>query len=229
MLKKMVILTLTFFTYSLQGWINIETLQGLTGMKREILTNAMRKLDNIEKEAESGWKSYYHIFPNIINTFDLKKGCEIGVSTGGHSYEILKITKVEKLYSIDPHCRNATLNLGDHYLYDILHYRVKYRLSQFGERSELIRAYSSNVVNRFKNNELDFVFVDGSHEYKDVKQDLNLYFEKIRPGGIMGGDDYNTGFPGVPRAVNEFFGQKNIQINIDPEQPRIWWVQKPTK
>jgi len=86
---------------------------------------------------------------------------------------------------------------------------------------------SADVAHLFKNGDLDFVFVDGSHEYQYVKQDLEMYYDKIRSGGIMAGDDYNTGFSGVPRAVNEFFTAKGIQLNIDAEQPRFWWVQKP--
>ena len=43
----------------------------------------------------------------------------------------------------------------------------------------------------------------------------------------MAGDDYNTGFMGVPRAVNEFFNDKGVEIHLDVDQPRIWWVQKP--
>lgn len=221
-------ISLCFQTLSL-NYIDTETLHSLTNVNKETIVQTMKLLEKIEKEAEASWSAYYHIFPNIINKFNLKKGCEIGVSTGGHSYKILETTNVEKLYSIDPYIPNSTLNLwvnGDYY-YDILYYRVKYRLGKFGTRSELIRAFSTEVINLFKDNDLDFVFVDGSHEYKDVKNDLILYYEKIRPGGFMAGDDYNTGFSGVPQAVNEFFNSKNIKINIDQEQSRIWWVQKP--
>jgi len=211
------------------SWVDIETLHKLTNVDRNEIQRVMNRLDSIENEAESSWKHYYHVFPNLIRKFNLKKGCEIGVSTGGHSHKILETTHVEKLYSIDPYTPNTTLNLWveGNYYYDIMFLRVKHRLGQYGDRSEMIRAYSSDVADRFKDNELDFVFVDGSHEYQYVKEDLELYYKKIRSGGIMAGDDYNTGFPGVARAVNEFFAAQGLKVTIDAEQPRIWWIQKP--
>lgn len=226
--KKLAVFLTLLCNISLFGWIDIESLHKLTGINKESLLHAMQMLDGIEKEAETSWNSYYHVFPNLIKIFNLKKGIEIGVSTGGHSHAILKNTSVEKLYSIDPYTINTTLNLHNNaYFYDVLFYRVKYRLGQYGERSELIRSYSADAIHLFKNNDLDFVFVDGSHEYKFVKQDLVLYYEKIKPGGIMAGDDYTTGFDGVPRAVNEFCKEKNLVFNLDKEQSRIWWFQKP--
>lgn len=218
----------TLFGSSLNGWVDIDTLHKITKINKDEISRVMNLLEGIEKDAESSWISYYHVFPNLIKKFNLRKGVEIGVSTGGHSHKILESTTVEKLFSIDPYTPNATLNLwvDAHYYYDILYYRVKYRLNHFGSRSELIRAYSSEVVNLFEDNELDFVFIDGSHEYEDVKKDLTLYYDKIRPGGILAGDDYNTGFPGVPLAVNEFCKLKNLEIHINSDQPRIWWVQK---
>lgn len=226
--KKLAVVLTLFCNISLFGWIDIDTLHKLTGIKKESLLQAMQILDGIEKEAEASWNSYYNVFPDLIKRFDLKKGVEIGVSTGGHSHAILKNTGVEKLYSIDPYTINTTLNLHKNaYFYDVLFYRVKYRLGQYGERSELIRAYSADAINLFKDNDLDFVFVDGSHEYQFVKQDLVLYYEKIRPGGVMAGDDYTTGFAGVPLAVNEFCKEKGLIFHLDEQQPRIWWLQKP--
>ncbi len=226
--RKLAAVFVFFCNVQLLGWVDIETLHTLTGVNREELVQIMRTFDGIEKEAESSWNGYYHVLPNLIRKFGLKRGIEIGVSTGGHSHALLKNTDIEKLYSIDPYTNNTTFHLsGRDYVYDVMFYRVKYRLGQYGQRSELIRAYSADVINLFKDNDFDFVFVDGSHEYEYVKKDLVLYYEKVRPGGIMAGDDYNTGFMGVPRAVNEFFNDKGVEIHLDVDQPRIWWVQKP--
>jgi len=46
---------------------------------------------------------------------------------------------------------------------------------------------------------LDFLYLDGAHDYKNVKQELLLMFSKVRPGGILAGHDYcNYGEPALP-------------------------------
>ena len=46
------------------------------------------------------------------------------------------------------------------------------------------------------------VFLDGSHEYPDVRDDIRAYARKVIGGGFLAGHDYDfIGFPGVPHAV----------------------------
>ena len=66
--------------------------------------------------------------------------------------------------------------------------------------------YSYNVVNNFKDNDYDFIYIDGSHTYESVKRDLELYLPKLKKGGIIGGHDYSQIWPGVIEAVNEVVG-----------------------
>jgi len=47
--------------------------------------------------------------------------------------------------------------------------------------------------------------VDGGHEYPVVRGDLHDYGPKVRPGGFIFIDDYSDPFPGVRRAVDEYF------------------------
>jgi len=47
----------------------------------------------------------------------------------------------------------------------------------------------------------DMVFIDGSHEYKDVRRDIERWSKFIEPGGLLCGHDF--GEPGVEAAVKE--------------------------
>lgn len=52
------------------------------------------------------------------------------------------------------------------------------------------------------NKPVEFIFIDGSHEYDDVKKDFGLWFPKIAEGGIMAFHD-TLGYEGPRKVVNE--------------------------
>ena len=57
----------------------------------------------------------------------------------------------------------------------------------------------------------DLIFVDGSHEYNDVKKDLNNYCKMLSDDGILVAHDiHSLEFPGVDKAWSEFKRQNNF-------------------
>lgn len=54
------------------------------------------------------------------------------------------------------------------------------------------------------------VYVDASHDYFSVYQDISNWYEKLIPGGIMCGDDWPR--EGVYRAVERFAEENNLQV-----------------
>ena len=57
----------------------------------------------------------------------------------------------------------------------------------------------------------DLIFVDGSHEYNDVKKDLNNYSKMLSDDGILVAHDiHSLEFPGVNKAWSEFKRQNNF-------------------
>ncbi len=61
---------------------------------------------------------------------------------------------------------------------------------------------------QFIANDLAAVFIDGEHDYENCKADIAVWLPKVRSGGLLAGHDFTDGFPGVPRAVREAFGDK---------------------
>jgi predicted O-methyltransferase YrrM len=71
---------------------------------------------------------------------------------------------------------------------------------------------STEAASRFEDSSLDFVFIDACHTYEKVKMDIQAWLQKIKPGGILAGHDYNESHPGVRKAVNELFAVPGFTI-----------------
>lgn len=60
--------------------------------------------------------------------------------------------------------------------------------------------FSQNIVNKFDDNSIDLLFIDGAHNYDSVKSDIENYFPKVKDGGVMLGHDFNTEHLDVAKA-----------------------------
>jgi predicted O-methyltransferase YrrM len=60
---------------------------------------------------------------------------------------------------------------------------------------------SLDAVSLYDDASLDFVFIDGSHDYDSVCKDIDAWLPKVKPNGILAGHDYRY-YEGVRRAVD---------------------------
>jgi len=75
---------------------------------------------------------------------------------------------------------------------------------------------------------IDFLFVDADHEYVSVKQDLAVWWPRLRSGGLLAGDDYgHPRYRGLTRAWDEFEVEQKISCHRDatPCGTLIWTVK----
>jgi hypothetical protein len=80
-----------------------------------------------------------------------------------------------------------------------------------------IEKTSIEAANDFENSSLSFVFIDASHDYENVKKDLEAWYPKIKKGGTLAGHDWT--WPDVSRAVVEFANNKRLHA-----QNNIWEI-----
>jgi hypothetical protein len=152
-------------------------------------------------------------------------GIEIGTYRGVHARNILKFLNIERLYLIDPYeiydeesIVTKTLVPAEKSAHKIL--------KKYSDRIIWIRKPSDKAVNDIKE-EVDFVYIDGNHSYEYAKKDIELYYLKLKLGGIMGGHDFNNSFnpslDGVVKAVLEFVNKNNLKLYVDY---RDWYFVK---
>lgn len=227
---KSFLAVLLFFMFSFSSIIHTSNYQIEALKKLQLNTDELTKICNFIAGEEEGctWVAEYPLIADLINEMNLKKGCEIGVAYGGQSQYLLEQTHIETLYSIDPY-KHFTKNEYPDFLnfeqkvHDVLFLKVMEKLEIFGNRSILLRETSQDAVKRFDDNSLDFVYIDANHTYEYVRDDLNRWSCKVRPGGLIAGDDY-INWPGVSKAVREFTQAHRISFNV---QGNKWWFIKP--
>lgn len=166
-----------------------------------------------------GWSGlYYGIYSKIINDNDYKNCAEVGIGYGFHAKELLQNTKLDQLYLIDPmvpydskDCFQIDiLNNGG---FDDLIENILNNLDEYKNRYTWYRKHSNSITNdEIPDSSLDAVFIDGDHSYEAVKSDLEMYWNKIRIGGQLLGDDY--WMDSVKKAVNEFKDKNNLNVNF---------------
>ena len=88
-------------------------------------------------------------------------------------------------------------------------------LKRFKENIHLIKGNSNTVLKKIDMSKIDYVFLDGGHDYETVKNDLNCCSEVIDNNGTILCDDYNLSYaPGVKKAIDEFVEVKNYSFEI---------------
>lgn len=95
------------------------------------------------------------------------------------------------------------------------------------EKVELIEAPSQLALKLMKNDSCDFIYIDGSHDPKDVLTDIVLSWGLLKHGGIMILDDYPLQIPKLgilpKRAIDAFyFVFKDDIIDLHTEWQAIW-------
>lgn len=166
-------------------------------------------------------------FALLLNNNGLKgTAVEIGVDEADFSVNFLKQWEGKKYYGIDPYSREYEYGefIGMDREYDFI---VASKLYAQFPIAELLRETSEQAAGHIEN-DLDFVYIDGNHNYDEVKKDLYLWYPKIRSGGIFSGHDYNGDWiDHVRTAVIEFAYEHKVQIYFVLGDAASWYVRKP--
>ena len=92
---------------------------------------------------------------------------------------------------------------------------VKDLLIKFKDNVNLIKGNSNNILKKIDMTKIDYVFLDGGHDYNTVKNDLDCCSEVINNDGTILCDDYNLSYaPGVKKAIDEYVENNNYKCEI---------------
>ena len=87
--------------------------------------------------------------------------------------------------------------------------------TKFKKNVSLIKGNSNIILKKINMSKINYVFLDGGHDYSTVKNDLETCKEVIKNDGTILCDDYDLSYaPGVKRAIDEFTFENNLKCEI---------------
>lgn len=168
---------------------------------------------------------------------DNSVGIEIGVWEGNFTNLILETKNIKKVYALDPWARQdeyvGRLYSGTHPDFkdvdmDKIHNGVVERFEN--KPVEVVRDFSTNVMKHIKENELDWAYIDGNHDYESTLEDLENCRVLVKNGGHLMCDDYGWhdkfSSGGVKKAVNVFCQKYDLSFSVELNNQAIIKLKK---
>ena len=123
-------------------------------------------------------------------------GAELGVWEGRFSETILEVCAPARLHLIDPWEYDPRFNntgFGRKKNAERMPQMHEMVAEKFAgdDRVVLHRTTSQEALLEMEDATLDFVYIDGNHNEPFVGMDLALASKKVKPGGVIAGDDYH--------------------------------------
>lgn len=148
-----------------------------------------------------------------LRELGFKKGVEVGVAQGYHSRILCEELPGAELYGVDIwdlyEGYNEYTNRIHKYYLEALDRMKDYPNYTF------IKKFSMDAVKDFEDGSLDFVYLDGAHDYYNVAMDICQWSKKVKKGGIIYGHDYkrrhHRWIVDVKDVVDSFTYAKAIQ------------------
>jgi cephalosporin hydroxylase len=188
-----------------------------------------------------GWNQDSPIFEKVINLLRPQKIIEVGTWKGASALQMAGILKTHQIAG-EIVCVDTFLGSAEHWLNiddQSLEMRTKWGQPTlyFQFIANVLHAKQADVIIPFPTDSLtaaqffkakgmiaDAIYVDAGHDYDHALADMRAYWDLVRPGGILFGDDYNLYWIGVVRAVHDF--ADSLKLKINTEFQNKWFIQK---
>lgn len=163
-----------------------------------------------------------------------KVGAEIGVFKGAFARQLCKAGLT--VYAIDPWIGYVGAGRTEQVQekQDINYEIAQHTLQHYD--CILVRKTSMDALADFKDDSLDFVYIDGDHRFPFIAEDIYYWYQKIRKGGVISGHDYFNTDPGANNVlcqagsiVDAFvraFGIDNLTIFGEDDPTPSWMIVK---
>ena len=181
-----------------------------------------KKMEHFYQNIGEDWFTYPNLYQSVIQKFgDGSHFVEVG-SWRGRSAAFMGVEIINSGYDITFDCIDTWEGSIEHKNLDLsnLYNEFLDNIKPIIKVINPIKTTSLEASKLYADNSLDFIFIDASHQYQDVLDDINAWLPKIKEGGILAGHDF--GFGDVNKAVTTFFNNTSFSVSED-----CWIYEKP--
>ena len=123
------------------------------------------------------------------------RGAEVGVWKGEFSKDVLlNIPQLEHYTLVDPwrHIEGWNKPFNDIHdeEFEEIYQQALQTVNQWQHKVTVLRTTSLEAASQITNASLDFVYLDGDHTLTGISVDMALWYDKVKPNGVLCGDDY---------------------------------------
>tara|TARA_R100001510_G_scaffold22317_1_gene19525 strand:+ start:371 stop:1000 length:630 start_codon:yes stop_codon:yes gene_type:complete len=87
------------------------------------------------------------------------------------------------------------------------------------------RSDDLKILEKFEDNSIDYIMIDGAHEYEPVMDDIENWWPKLKIDGVMFGDDYDL--TSVSEAVKTTLPKLATGgLSVNGSQEQTWFTAK---
>jgi hypothetical protein len=168
-----------------------------------------------------------HIFPRLYVRPSTKfakehfKGkpvtvVELGTDRGYNARSILDNLNVDNIYLVDPYLSKEKIGTHTGFGFvrtgsEMAFREAQRQVKKYSEKVLFIRKLSTEAIDEIPD-DIDFLYIDAVHEKEWVEKELEIYYPKMKQGGVIGGHDLYGEFIGVAQAVVEFTNKKGLKL-----------------
>jgi len=168
-----------------------------------------KQIDWYINKTENEKRDEFQFLKSLVDEYDVKIMAEIGLWKGTLSEFILQnCSQIQEYWGIDAwQYHPSTDNQMDPYYQEISNSQWNsvafktYSLTNKYKKFHVVRLLSYLAANLFPDNYFDCVFIDADHSYEGVLQDISNWAPKLKPTGILCGDDFHR--KSVKQAIND--------------------------
>ena len=186
------------FTFRNTSEISTESTSNDTVTRRRATSSERWSEEEIVRFLSQSSHSHRAYFSRLFRDGGFRSAVEVGVAGGRFAeHLILDGLRIQSYIMIEP------------YVQGILRHRCKTLSGKFpGMALNLVEKLSIDKQALDAVVQADFIYLDGAHDYQNVKLELEPYWERVAPGGILTGHDYCD------------YGQKRLACRGCSEVPR---------
>jgi hypothetical protein len=163
-------------------------------MRKEEFPNQTVSVTDVLTTIVGSRHSRLDLWRSLLAACEVRCAAEIGVWEGDFASEMLcSCPSIATYYMIDPWAHleewNKPFNVSQEE-FEQVYRKAMDRTAFAADRRKVLRGKALDVIDRIPDRSLDFAYVDGDHTLQGITADLIGIFPKMKPGAIIGGDDF---------------------------------------